>query len=106
MFYLKNATLLLGLISLGLECLGSTFAPEDTPKSEHGEAHIESPLLTANLYSIWTFGWMSSLMQKGAKTYITEDDLPSLLPKDESVNLGNKLQDALKTYVTKAIREL
>ncbi|KAI0091755.1 metal resistance protein YCF1 [Irpex rosettiformis] len=96
-FHLKNATLLLGLVSLGLECLGSTFAPEDTPKSEHGEGHVESPLLTANLYSIWTFGWMSSLMQKGAKTYITEDDLPSLVPQDESVNLGKKLQDALKT---------
>ena len=98
-FYLKNVTLLLGLISFGLECLGSTFAPEDIPKNEHGDGHVESPLLTANLYSIWTFGWMSTLMQKGAKTYITEDDLPSLVPKDESVNLGKSLEDALKTYV-------
>jgi ATP-binding cassette, subfamily C (CFTR/MRP), member 1 len=100
-FYLKNATLFWALASLGLECLGSTFGPEDVPKNEHGDGHTESPLLTANIYSIWTFGWMSSLMQKGAKTYITEDDLPSLVPEDESTHLGNKLQDAMhKQYVS------
>ena len=96
-FYLKGSTLLLGLASFFLECLGSTFGPEDIPpKSHHIEGHVESPLLTANLFSIWTFAWMSELMKKGAKTYITEDDLPSLVPQDESVNLGQQLQDSMK----------
>lgn len=101
-FYLKGAVVTLGLASLVIECLGSTFAAEDVPKSEHGEDHVASPLLTANIYSIWSFGWMSSLMKKGAKTYITEDDLPSLLPRDESTNLGNKLQISLKKQSVKA----
>ena len=39
---------------------------------------------------------MSGLMKKGAQKYITEDDLPSLVPKDESSNLGKNLQDSMK----------
>ena len=94
--YLKGSTLLLGLSSFCVECFGSTFGPEDIPPSKHDDDHVESPLLTANLFSIWTFAWMSELMKKGAQTYITEDDLPSLLPQDESAHLGVKLQDHMK----------
>ena len=60
------------------------------------KGHVESPLLTANVFSIWTFSWMSGLMKKGAKSYITEDDLPSLVPRDESPNLGHRLQNAMR----------
>lgn len=95
-FYLKASTLLLGFTAFFIECLGSTYGPEDVPPSEHGDGHVESPLLTANLFSIWTFAWMSELMKKGAKTFITEDDLPSLLPQDEAANLGKKLQASIK----------
>lgn len=95
-FYLKGATLLFGLISLWIECLGSTFGPEDIPENVHGDGHVESPLLTANLFSICTFGWMSTLMKKGAQTFITEEDLPSLVPQDESANLGKRLRAATK----------
>ena len=84
----------LGLVSLGLESLGVEFSPEDKPPTPD-KGHIESPLLTANIFSVWTFSWMSDLMKKGAKAYITEDDLPSLVPKDEAANLGRKLQSAL-----------
>lgn len=35
-------------------------------------------------------------MEKGATKFITEDDLPSLKPSDESRYLGHRLQDALK----------
>lgn len=48
--------------------------------------------------AIQTFGWMTTLMAKGASKFITEDDLPSLVPSDESENLGNRLQKYLIKY--------
>jgi hypothetical protein len=41
---------------------------------------------------------MTDLMAKGASKFITEDDLPSLVPSDESENLGNRLQRYLVKY--------
>ncbi|CCL99693.1 uncharacterized protein FIBRA_01714 [Fibroporia radiculosa] len=94
---LRCAVAILGLAAFGLECFGTEFSPEDRP-SGSANGHVESPLLTANIFSIWTFSWMSDLMKKGASTYITENDLPSLVPKDESANLGLKLQSALQRH--------
>ncbi|KAH7902881.1 hypothetical protein BJ138DRAFT_1021414, partial [Hygrophoropsis aurantiaca] len=37
-------------------------------------------------------------MKQGSKTYITEDDLPSLVPSDESEKLGNDLDKALSKH--------
>lgn len=76
----------LGLITFILEYQG----PESLGKGGH-----ENPLVTANIYSRWTFGWMTPLMKKGAVDYITENDLPSLLPKDESAKLSDDLKDAI-----------
>jgi ATP-binding cassette, subfamily C (CFTR/MRP), member 1 len=94
---LKGVVAGCGLVAFAIECFGSEFSEEDRPEA-YGklEGHVESPLLTANIFSIWTFGWMSSLMKKGAQKYITEDDLPSLVPKDESANLGKRLQESMK----------
>lgn len=39
---------------------------------------------------------MTPLMKKGASQYITEEDLPSLTPGDESKSLGLDLEKALK----------
>jgi ATP-binding cassette, subfamily C (CFTR/MRP), member 1 len=39
---------------------------------------------------------MTPLMTKGAKEYVTEQDIPSLRPEDEAEKLGNTLQEALK----------
>jgi ATP-binding cassette subfamily C (CFTR/MRP) protein 1 len=38
---------------------------------------------------------MTPLMKKGVKQYITEQDLPALVPEDESHNLGEDLEKAL-----------
>jgi hypothetical protein len=38
---------------------------------------------------------MTPLMQKGVKQYISEQDLPALLPSDESENLGSDLEIAM-----------
>lgn len=94
MFALKCATTVLGLSAFALECYGSERSEEDSPIiAEKG--HVEHPIITANVFSIWSFSWMSSLMKKGASKYITEEDLPSLVPHDESGRLGEDLQKAL-----------
>jgi ATP-binding cassette, subfamily C (CFTR/MRP), member 1 len=83
----------LGVVAFALECLGPEFRaePDDKPRS-----NPESPLLTANIFSVWTFGWLTSLMEKGAGQFITEDDLPELLPTDEAAKVGQKLQCNMK----------
>ncbi|KAH9935900.1 metal resistance protein YCF1 [Epithele typhae] len=87
----------LGLVAWIVECFGPEFTPEDGPEELiHG--HVESPLLTANIFSKWGFGWMNALMQKGAKDYITEKDLPALVPQDESAVLGEKLTKAMHKH--------
>lgn len=88
----KCVIVVLGLASFALELLG----PEHTDPFGH-----ENPITTANIFSRWSFGWMTPLMKKGATEYITEDDLPSLLERDESAKLSNDLKNALgKVYVS------
>ena len=83
----------LGVVAFALECLGPEFRaePDDKPR-----LNPESALLTANIFSVWTFGWLTPLMKKGARQFITEDDLPELVPADEAANVGHKLQCAMK----------
>lgn len=83
----------LGVVAFALECLGPEFRaePDDKPRS-----NPESPLLTANIFSVWTFGWLTPLMKKGARQFVTEDDLPELVPADEAVIVGQKLQRNMK----------
>ncbi|PPQ65474.1 hypothetical protein CVT26_000114 [Gymnopilus dilepis] len=89
---LKWASLGFGILSYALECLGTEFeAPSD-------KIAKESPILTANVYSIWTFSWMTSLMKVGAARIITEEDLPPLPPADESVQLGHTLKMAMEKH--------
>ncbi|KAI0065635.1 metal resistance protein YCF1 [Artomyces pyxidatus] len=85
-----------GLISFCLECLGPEY--HDHSRDDPSEENAESPLLTANIFSVWTFGWITALMKKGATQYITEDDLPRLLPRDESAKLGHDLSVAMKKH--------
>ncbi|KAF8074805.1 multidrug resistance-associated ABC transporter [Lyophyllum atratum] len=85
----------LGLITFGLECLGSEY---DTEPSLDDKQHMEHPLVTANIFSVWSFGWMTALMKKGASQYITERDLPALRPGDESESLGKDLEKALAKH--------
>lgn len=84
---LRTTTALFGLIAFALECVG----PEVGSTADR-----ENPVTTANIFSIWTFQWMTPLLRKGASQFITEDDLPPLLSKDESAKLGSDLEDALK----------
>ncbi|KAF8202113.1 multidrug resistance-associated ABC transporter [Pholiota molesta] len=83
----------IGAISYVIETMGSQVDAE--PSDKHAR---ENPLVTANIYSIWSFSWMTPLMKKGASRFITEDDLFSLRPSDESVNLGNALKKAMEKH--------
>lgn len=85
----KWAVELFALPAYALECV----SPDDSVND-----NTESPVVTANVYSIWSFAWLTPLMQKGSKEFITENDLPALLPRDESENLGNDLQGALEKH--------
>lgn len=80
----------LGLIAFCLENIGpeqGTSAPGD--------------VTIANIFSIWTFGWMTPLLKRGASQFITEEDLPALPPADESVHLGHRLEAAMQNqYVS------
>ncbi|KAI6099033.1 hypothetical protein F5141DRAFT_1144217 [Pisolithus sp. B1] len=79
----------LGLLSLVLECR----SPDDSVSSE-----TEHPTITANIYSICSFSWLTPLLSKGVKDPITEADLPCLVPSDESEKLGEELHRALAKH--------
>ncbi|KAF4593191.1 hypothetical protein EYR38_008903 [Pleurotus pulmonarius] len=96
LFALKWMTVGLGLCAFALECLGSEFGLKQIHDAEGDFS--ESPLLTANIYSRWAFGWMTPLMKKGSEQFITEKDLPSLPPDDSAAALGSKLKDAMKRH--------
>lgn len=48
---------------------------ERDPKAEEEETRQENPSLTANLFSIITFSWMTPLMKTGASRFIDENDI-------------------------------
>jgi ATP-binding cassette subfamily C (CFTR/MRP) protein 1 len=83
----------LGVVAFALECLGPEFRaePDDKPS-----LNPESPLLRANIFSVWTFGWLTPLMKQGARQFIIEDDLPGLVSDEETSKVGQKLQRAMK----------
>ncbi|KAJ6497380.1 hypothetical protein C8R45DRAFT_1071980 [Mycena sanguinolenta] len=94
-FLLKGGTAIFGLfVSFSLECIG----PEIGLSKDEKSIHEDPPILTANIFSRWTFGWMTGLMAKGTSKFVTEDDLPSLVPSDESENLGKRLEKYLTKY--------
>ncbi|KAK7061124.1 hypothetical protein VNI00_000860 [Paramarasmius palmivorus] len=92
-FALKCTTCVLGLLAFALECI----SPDVGLQPKDG-VHHEHPTLTANVFSIWTFGWMTPLMKKGASQVVTEEDLPDVSPKDECENLEKRLQEALQKH--------
>lgn len=77
----------LGTLFFILECVGPEIGLEKIK---------ENPVMSANIFSIWTFEWMTPLLKKGSSHFITEDDLPPLPPKDECAKLGKTLQEAMR----------
>jgi hypothetical protein len=40
--------------------------------------------------------WLTPLLKKGSSQFITEEDLPELVPEGKATKLGQELQHALK----------
>ncbi|TFK44584.1 metal resistance protein YCF1 [Crucibulum laeve] len=93
---LKCAVAALGCITFALECVGPEYDAEALSIGD--KSLIENPTLTANMFSIWSFGWMTPLMKKGVTQFINEEDLPSLRNSDEAENLGDDLQKAMAKH--------
>lgn len=82
---MKLVVLFLVLFYFVLECV--SLAPE---------SNTENPTLMANIFSVWTFACLTPLLRKGSFIVITEDDLPALVPSDESAIPGDNLQYAME----------
>lgn len=83
----------LGLSAFAIEYVGPEWESDLKSKVEGGPK--ESEIVIANVYQRWTFSWLTTLMRKGAKAYVTEEDLPALVPTDEAARLGDVLRQKL-----------
>ena len=90
---LRFTVVVFGLFSFTLELLAPKFEP-DLDK-EIDEADVENPLVSANIFSRWSFGYMTPMLEKGTKEYITDKDLPSLLKQNRAAEQGQRLIAAL-----------
>ena len=90
---LRSAVTMFGLFSFGLELFAPKFEPDLC--EEIDDSQVENPLISANIFSRWSFGYMTPLLRKGAKEYITDKDLPSLLKQDQASELSQRLTAAL-----------
>lgn len=90
---LRSAVVVFGLFSFALELFAPKFEPNFD--EEIDETHVENPLVSANIFSRWSFGYMTPILEKGAKEYITDKDLPSLLKQEQATELGQRLTAAL-----------
>lgn len=89
---LRCAVAGLGLGYFALELIAPEFEPG--PDDEVDSGHVANPIVTANIFSKWTFMYMTPLMKKGSSTIITEEDLPSLVKSDQAIELAQRLQNA------------
>lgn len=90
---LRSVVVVFGLLSFVLEL----FAPKFEPgfDEEIDETDIENPIISANIFTRWSFSYMTPMLEKGSKDYITDKDLPSLLKQDRAAQLGRRLTVAL-----------
>jgi ATP-binding cassette, subfamily C (CFTR/MRP), member 1 len=54
----------------------------------------ECPMEYADVFSILTFSWMTTMMKYGYRHYLTQDDLWNLRRRDTTKVTGNQLQEA------------
>lgn len=55
---------------------------------------FECPYEYANVFSVLTFGWMTPLMKRGYKHFLTQDDLWNLRKRDTTKECGTAFQKA------------
>ena len=54
----------------------------------------ECPIEYADIFSVLTFSWMTPLMKRGYREYLTQDDLWNLRERDTTKSTGRVLEDA------------
>lgn len=89
---MRFGVVVFGLLSFAFELVAPKF---ELHIGEEIEAHAENPFLSAHIFSRWTFGYITPMLKKGSKKYITDRDLPSLLKQDRATELGQRLAAAL-----------
>ncbi|KAH7102795.1 metal resistance protein ycf1 [Auriculariales sp. MPI-PUGE-AT-0066] len=87
-FAIHTGTAALEFIVLVIEYLGPDVGARAS--NNYNDKRI-SPLATANIYSVWSFGWLTPFMKLGAAQYITENDLYALPSEEETHRLGAAL---------------
>ena len=90
---LRSAVIVFGLFSFAFELI----APKSEPDldEDFDKTYVENPVVSANIFSRWSFDYMTPLLKKGAQEYITDKDLPSLLKQDQAAELSQQLNTAL-----------
>lgn len=94
----------LGLLAFAIEYIGPE--RESDLKSVVEGGPKESEILIANIYQRWMFSWLTRLMRKGVKTYVTQEGLPALVPADDAAKLGDALQQKLEKQCVELFRLL
>ncbi|KAH9830264.1 metal resistance protein YCF1 [Rhodofomes roseus] len=77
-----------------LECLGV----ERGEKTHCAAERPESPLFTANVFSVWSFSWLSDLLKRGSSTQLSTEDLYPLTQQDRAAPLEERLRKARETW--------
>lgn len=90
---MRFGVVVFGLLSFVFELVAPKF--EQHIGEEVDEAHVENPILSANIFSRWTFSYMTPMLKKGSKKHIADRDLPSLPEQDRATELGQRLTAAL-----------
>ncbi|KAF1957365.1 hypothetical protein CC80DRAFT_42988 [Byssothecium circinans] len=61
----------------------------------------ECPYEYADIFSVLTFSWMTPMMKRGYKTFLTQDDLWNLRKADATRNTANMFEEAWKYELEK-----
>lgn len=92
---LRSGVAVSGLASFALELVAPKFESIDADEETLDEGHVVNPIETANIFSKWTFMYMTPLLKKGASTIINDQDLPSLVKDDQAIQLAQKLESGM-----------
>lgn len=96
-FITFNINLGLALLEFILEYL----VPKKQSAYDALGADDECPIEYADIFSIFTFGWMTPMMKFGYKNFLTQDDLWNLRQRDTTKVTGDLLQNAWEIELQK-----
>jgi ATP-binding cassette subfamily C (CFTR/MRP) protein 1 len=80
----------LALLEFGLEWLVQKRLSDYDALGDEDECAYEY----ADVFSVLTFGWMTPMMKRGYKTFLTQDDLWNLRKRDSTRHTSQKFEDA------------